>query len=259
MIKTFTGVAYLAAMHRKFPLHALKVFKGIDRPAMAVLWGFFGKNRKPMIEYMRMCSNRPHFLEIYLLHRWGDPIGGKDRDKLSKLIENRNPRIMRKIRKRILKITKFVDKYANNNTYPVMGYDLESRMTKKAIMIVAEEVDKIWPYDTCSISHTGIPGADFVEHHHDRQLKRGEVGSLDGQEIRFSHRDGNYGKDSLSEAQAHIYMRKNYNKATAVMYWSKLHQGLTGNTETSKPPKKRDIRVPIGDIKWMRNSIKRVQ
>lgn len=259
MIQTFTGVAYLAAMHRKFPLRALKVFKGIKRPAMAVLPFFFGKSTKAIAEYCRMCADRPHMLEIYLLHRWGSGLDSPNRSHVSKLIENGNKRTIRKIRKRIARIQRMIEPLTNDNTLLVMGLDLESRMSEKAVQIVQNLVDEVWPHETCSISHRDIRGADYVEIHHDANLGAGQIGTLDGQEIRFKHRDGNYGDDSISEEQAHDYMRRNYGRCEAIMYWSKLHQGLTGNTASSKPPKRRHIDVPGGDIKWMRKSMKRIQ
>lgn len=263
MAKTFIGVAYLAAMHKKFPLHALKVFRGINKPAMAVLWSFFGGRKKAMIEYMNMCKDRPHMLEIYLLHRWGTGIDSKDTKKISDLIEKKDPATLNKIKKRLNRILTFVNRHSNENTVLVLGLDLESRKSKKALQILQDLVDETWPYETCNISLnnvTGIKGADYNEFHHSSHtLKSGEIGTLDGEEIRFKHRDGKYGSDSISEEDAHAWMKKGYGTAEAIMYWSKLHQGLTGNTATSKPPKQRDIQVPIKDVKWMRRSMKRIQ
>lgn len=262
MKKSFLGVAYLAAMHKKFPLRALKVFNRVDKPAMAVLWNFFGGRKKALIEFMNMCSDRPHMLQIYLLHRWGTGIDSKDVNKVNQLIEDRNPRTMRRIKKRLIRITKFVEANANSNTVPVLCLDLESTKSKKALQILQDMVDEVWPYDTCVNMLHGtkdIEGADYQEIHHDHDLKEGQIGTLDGQEIRFKHRDGNYGSDSISEEGAFDYMERNYGKAEAIMFWSKLHQGLTGNTASSKPPKQRDIEVPVKDIKWMRRAMKRIQ
>jgi hypothetical protein len=265
--ETFTGVAYIAAMHRKFPLQALDVFIGVKRPAMAVLWGLFGRNRKPMKEFMKRSADRPHMLEIYLLNRWGDSIGPADRNKMSDLLEARDPRIIKQIRRRITSVTRFIQKHKNDNTHPVLGYDLESKLSKKAVKVIAEEVDRIWPYDTCHIPadthetrHGTLRRADYMEFHNRRfNYAENQIGSLDGQEIRFEHRNGGYGDDSISEDEAHYWMISNYGKAAALFYWSKRHQGLEGNTSTSKPPKKREIIVPIEDIKWMRRSIRQAQ
>lgn len=262
MKKSFTGVAYLAAMHRNFPIKALRVFNGINKPVMAVLWDFFGRNKKPMIEYMNRCKDRPHMLEIYLLHRWGTGIDSSDTEKVNNLIEKKDPATIRKIRRRLGRITAFIEQNSNSNTVPVLCLDLESQKSKEALQILQDLVDESWPYDTCVNTLTGtksIKGADYSELHHDQDLKSGQIGSLDGQEIRFEHRDGNYGKDSISEAGAVDYMSRNYGKAEAIMFWSKLHQGLTGNTGSSKPPKLRDIEVPIKDIKWMRNAMRKIQ
>ncbi len=259
MSEPFYGYAFLAAQHKRFPMKALKVYEGINRPAIASACFLFGQKTGVLKEYLAMCADRKHMYERYLLNPWRDSIGaGMNSSELNQKIVSGNPKVINQIKRRIEKEVNFIINHGNPNTRPVMTYILEGQShsySKAAEKKVAKIVNKMWPWQTCTNSLYVIPNTDFREWHGENVVGPKTIISLDGVSINFTHRNARI-KEKISEPDTKRFLSENSN-AHAVLLWQDFWQDL--KKPGAKPILQRNPRVPKKDRRKTSKWIRKVQ
>jgi len=273
MIKeAFLGVAFLALQHPAFPYRkAMKVFRHVKRPALAVLWSTFGNRKAGIKHYFRQVGDRPHYFQVYLMNgcavRNGNAARGELFPRYSKADWNRalatgDKKTERAILKRVRKIRRVVDKYKTNKSTLVMCISLEDDLQARAERALVKLVRQEWPYLVCRNPNGVLPqsleGADFLELHGGSPLVVHGVGySLDGHDIWFQHRKPAL-KNYIHGAHVPIWLDKYKDQKRVVMLWAAPHQGLHTNTTHSGPPRHRKISVDRRDVfdlnRWLRRA-----
>ncbi len=267
-MRTFLGMAYLAAMHRKFPAkQAFKVFKGIKYPGLAVLPGTFGNKWSNIELYLEKVSDRPHLLELYLVNnvclrkgncKVGEVAKYRSQFEFNRRLERKDRRTFKKIERRIRTYSDFI---ASNRTLDgnyVLTLGLEDNYTERAARKLFHFVKLHWDYKVArnGLAFSSPRGIDYHELHQTYNiLGHNDIGTLDGQDINFPHRDPTL-SNTVDPKNVREWLSRNHGKVKALLLWSALHQGLEGDSRKAPPPRRRNPQVPFRDIvlsrKWLR-------
>lgn len=269
---TFYGVDYLALQHRDFPARkAMKVFRGVDRPALGYLHGSFGKRMGGVKRFIRLNSDKPHLIRVHLYNavcvrhrncakrelmpRWGV-------DDWNRALAFPSPSLINKIQKRALEIRHSLEGIANQNTHLVMSIALEDNLHPEAARELVKIVREVWPYALIRNPMSpldSLASADALELHTAHSLLgQGAYtfGSTDGASIKFPHRPAATEK-ALSEGELRDYLRKGGGRVRALFLWDGRHQGLSkGGTTAAPKPFDRNIVIDTRDITYVRGLLR---
>ncbi|MBD1999228.1 hypothetical protein H6G00_21865 [Leptolyngbya sp. FACHB-541] len=164
----YIGLSAFAAMNPSFPCDSwLRTTRGLNKPAMAVLWGTFGNSGACMERFLYQNRNRPHLLEIHFSNQTCLEVedGRRCEDgELLRFNERRqpantqdfnqevlqNPALQNRIRDRIRRINQWLITHKNSNTKAVVSLGLEDEYSLEAfekIVNLFQEVNRETPLD----------------------------------------------------------------------------------------------------------------
>lgn len=269
---TFYGVDYLALQHRDFPVRkAMKVFRGVDRPALGYLHGSFGKRMRGVKRFVRLNADKPHLIRVHLYNavcvrhrncarrelmpKWGV-------DDWNRNLALPSQKFIKMIQDRALEVRDSLERIANQNTHLVMSIALEDNLHPEAARGLVKILKEVWPYAIIRNPMSpldSLASADALELHTAHSLLgQGAYtfGSTDGASIRFPHRPSATEK-YLSEGGVRDFLRKGGGRVRALFLWDGRHQGLSkGGTTAAPKPFDRNIVIDSRDITFIRGLLR---
>ena len=242
MAVRFKGAAFLAAMHDQFPTYAMTVFDGVDNPALAVLWGTFGRNKEPMRHFLNHNTHQKHMLVLYFMNgvcqRKGNCARGEifpnwSVAKWNHELERNKPAqaLVDRISKRVDRIGSFIDKRANLKTVPVLCVCLEDNFTTRAYKTLSRMIKQAgWDYkitrNPVGSAKTTLPRDGLELHGKNPQFPAAKRPT-------FISLDGVFG---MSYAEQQAWLNKNVQKHRASFLWEAENQGLPPGGSAIAPP-----------------------
>lgn len=273
MNKTWQGVAYLAAQHKEFPYRrALRVFDGVQRPAIAVLYRTFGDSKKTLKHFIEQNNDRHHLIQFYLLNGVCQRKGNCKRGELkkrwshtrwNKRLERGGFLLKRSFQARVRDLKELCQRISSPNTHIKLCVCLEDNYTTAAARRAIGWASAIWPCPLIRnpVGHNSSQsnaGAGAIEKHGKNpnfNFHNKFIWNMDGTDIDFAHRSPTV-QPFMGETEIMNHLNRYNGKAEACYLWSGLHQGLTGDSGGAPPPRQRIPSVPMLDVhamnRWLR-------
>lgn len=269
---TYFGVDFLALQHRDFPYRkAMKVFSGVDRPALGYLHGTFGRRMNGVEHFVNRHGTKPHLIRVHLYNavcvRHGNCAPRElmpkwTRDDWNRKLVEMPKKLKRRLQDRALEVRDSLEAIVNENTRLVLSIALEDNLQDGAARNLVEVLKEVWPYDIIRnpmLPFSSPATSDALELHISHGLLGGGLylyGSLDGASVAFKHRKPSTEK-TLTPNDARAFLRGGSGRAIALFLWDGAHQGLgSGGTTAAPRPFDRNIRVDRRDIKTFRRWLK---
>lgn len=257
------GVAYFSILSPKFPCaQALSVFETGAEPALATLWGTFGKDTSCLAQWFKKAPEKRHILEI---HPWNGPcirnkrcepheIGaGLSAKEFNRKVEQGDEELIRAITERIREIKASVEKFARTSDELILSTGLEDNYSPAVFEKILRLVKENWPYKIVrnpvgDLKKRGYAGADYIElHGHKPAFDPNDpcIANLDGTDINFPHRPGT-DPEPISWSEARTYVERYSKQCRLTFVWSGAWQGLFG--KIFQPPSARSFKVEEADV-----------
>ena len=278
MNEFFVGCAFLAMQHKAFPFkQSMRCFEKVKRPAIAVLWNTFGRQKKGIRYFLQSQQSKPHLVHFYLLNsvcvrnnncQQGELNPSWSKYKWRRRLTRSHWRLENQLRRRTKKLRRFIERHANENTHISLAVALEDNLTDKAARNLIEIVRQEWPYDLIrnpmhNTINSSIAGADMLElHDYGAPLgpKAAMYASLDGNDIEFPHREPTVSPSRGKKEVRGYLSRAKRSGCRAVFLWSAQWQGIEKGTAASSPkPRSRSIWIPTQDFDWINRRLLEVE
>jgi lysophospholipase L1-like esterase len=257
------GVAYFSILSPDFPCaQALSVFETGAEPALATLWGTFGKDTSCLSQWFETAPTKRHILEI---HPWNGPCirnkrcephelgAGLSIKEFNRKVEQGDQELIRAITERIREIKTSVEKLARPSDELILSTGLEDNYSPAAFEKILRLVKENWPYKIVrnpvgDLKKRGYNGADYIElHGHKPAFGPNDpcIANLDGTDINFPHRPGTDPKP-ISWQETREYVERYSKQCRLTFVWSGAWQGLFG--KSFQPPSARSFKVEEADV-----------
>lgn len=244
----------------------LRVFNGIEAPALGFIWGSFGDNYACAERFIAENADKPHLVRIHL----DDHVCKRNRNcvssefnsgltvsQLNTLLEKREGWLLHRYRSRIASIHAWAVAVTQPTTRFVISGGLEEQMSVGAAEVVASllrefnfetvanpvRVEQRSTYDFLEI-HTSVPKRDEC------------IAALDGYDIDFPHKMSFFPR-ILPTVELCDWMRKN-TSCLGIFLWSARSQGLGLSSSFAipgsagyVPPRERNIDFSEEDASYM--------
>lgn len=264
MAQPFHGMDCYAGFHSKFPVKRfLRQYpEGLKRPGISLLFGTFGKNTQILEDYVTRFGAERHLIYIYFSNECSRRMGWKLRYEFLPTLSckdytfNLEKRLIdRQVRHHAQQIIRMLEPFIQPTTTLVVATGLESSMTDKAHMILAnlirEEFNALCQIKRCRLLLSRNPsapivtnraGAELIEIH--GRFPNGDVFNMDGWSIKFGDHPDFFQATALNEAKGHFRNANLFGKF-AVFGWSATQQGVYGlrNFGVKVPHRKRHFVV----------------
>ncbi|MBD2341795.1 hypothetical protein H6G64_33210 [Calothrix sp. FACHB-156] len=264
-------------MNQNFPCEQwFKAMEGVQKPAMAVLWGTFGRDKSCANRFMNQNRNQPHLLEIHFsnqtcLQNLGNPerkcqrgelTQGLNVDQFNQDLINNNPDLIEKIKTRVQRIKAWVDSAKNSNTQIVLSTGLEDNYKDGAYGKMVELIREAgWSYPIArnpeQNSYQNFKDANYLELHpgktrlnqypewNNGNRKPAKPGAC------IVNLDGVSAPDEVSVEQAKGFIQR-HQDCYAVFLWNKDSQGLG----SGKPPMERDFSLSNDHVSKLNDAMR---
>lgn len=276
-------MSYFAAQgfDKKQCTEALKVFRGVDRPCMAILWKTFDRPGGNCAQrFLFENRDKPHTLQIHFddstyrrRAEWypGAVAPEYKTHEYNREVRNRDAYVLGEVRARAVEIMDFIENYGFSTTEIILSTGLEDDYTDKAYRILYEEIKKsIAPNilmarnPNATIERSTDRGdADFIELHgvqpKFREASRGRcITSTDGYGIEFQNRNRTGSKPGvLSVPEVHRFIRRSRKSGCRVFLWWPAPQGR-GSAKFTEPSS-RDFWIYRQDVSAVNKIIRRFE
>jgi lysophospholipase L1-like esterase len=261
------GVAYFSILSPRFPCaEALAVFETGTDPALAALWGTFGKDTSCLAQWFKTAPEKRHTLEI---HPWNGPCirnkrceahevgAGLSIKEFNRRIEQGDEGLVRAMTERVREIRGSVEKLARPSDEMILSTGLEDNYSPAAFEKVVRLVKENWPYKIVrnpvgNLRNEPYGGADYIElHGSDPVFDANDkcIANLDGTDIDFPHRPG-VEPQPISWQQAREYVARYSKQCHLTFVWSGAWQGLFGGS--FQPPSARSFKVDARDVTMLK-------
>jgi len=245
---------------------ALKVFNGLRKPALAMLWGTFGVSNQCIQQYLEKFSATPHILEIHITNntclrgricRRGEILRGIVPRRYNTLLESKDPGLMAALKGRINSIVITMKRIRGENTQLLISTALEDNYSLAAYEVVRSllvEAQTVTPFlivrSPMSGREQNVTNADLFEAHgfSPRIDPRWEGRCLvnnDGDEIVFRGRV-RPGQKRPSELLS--YLKRYQSQGCWVFLWWSGAQGLLPKLGPRISPMRRTFILRPRDI-----------
>lgn len=248
-VQQVIGVSYFAMQAKSFPCEeALSVFRGVEVPATAVLWGTFGSERTCLKKYLKLGQRR--ILEIHPTNeagrrnrrsQIGDLLPGYTVEQLNRALERGSRTVILAFKRRVSRIDSFLKRYADYTTEAILSTGLEDNYTEKAFRRVLGIVKQYgYAVARSKVGHSRSDGVDFNEYHGVLTSAPAPcIFNFDGTDIRTDLGRWGY-SNSVSLSRAKELLRK-ARKCRVAFLWEASAQGIEG--ERFIKPRERSFRT----------------
>jgi hypothetical protein len=261
------GLAFFAMPSPKFPCEAaLAPFKESDRPALAILWGTFGKDLSCLKRWSEVIGTKPHLLEIHISNEAcrrnkrcleSDFLPHVSVAQLNRKLEARDTEVLSHYTALIQEITSSLSPLFKERGEYLISTGLEDNFSTKAYDSLLATVKEAWPHKVVrspvgSPSKVKLLSADYIEGHGPAPtFREGEkcIANLDGDDIVFPHRKAGTSRIIHWEALGE-YVRTYSSRCRSTFLWAGPWQGL--HSDTFIPPLDRNYMVSDEDMKALR-------
>lgn len=273
----YRGLSAFAAMSQKFPCDRfLETMRGVDNPAMSVLWGTFGNSGQCMARFMEENRDRPHLLQIHLSNQVcvrkqncgsGELFRQVKVKRYNKMLEGNDAAMIHAVSTRVHQIRAWVNGNKNHNTRVMLTTGLEDNYSTRGYRNLVKMIENSgWPYDLArnpvlESTQTSSPpyqhrSAKFIELHGIHPpfpRTRRCVANLDGVSVQTGDKAGY--SDVISPRQAKRFLRDHDGCVAALLWYAPL-QGYEKGGDFI-PPRKRDFRLSRNASKVLRSVLRR--
>lgn len=221
------GASFLAAQgfDKKECNAALKVFEGIENPAIAILWGTFTTRNLCLQEFLARYAEKQKHVEIHFSNEAGRKQGRLRAGEL-KTLSKKN------IARRTEKIASFIEKYGPVKTSWYVSLGLEDYYARKTVKRICRSFRARMPiyvnYVRNGVVDSYLGCAQFIElHRYDAKIPRGKpcIFNGDGHDVNFG--DGRFtleGRASIQEMSSAL--RGARKRGCIVLAWWAGPQGI---------------------------------
>lgn len=150
----YDGISAFAALSKRFPCKTyLRAFRGVPRPATAVLYGTFGDDFSCLNNFIRNNEGKPHLVEIHFSnescrrsHRcyegeffpqWSTP-------KYNRELRAMRPSLQTKITRRVNAILAKI--HPASTSVVVLSTGLEDNLFLNSYLNLYASIKDVWPY-----------------------------------------------------------------------------------------------------------------
>jgi hypothetical protein len=242
----YEGAGPYSPMSANFDGHACDQLLRMDdracRPAMAILWQYFGGDPVCPARFTARYADRPHLVEFHFSDEacrkshscfWPrNYLPGFSESRVSKALEAMEPLTRQGIVDRLNEILAFIEQIRVPNTEIALSIGLEESYSTKARRNLVGVIRENWPFSI--VAFGGGVGADFQEFHTRSSSTKSPC---------FASEDGQ--SDSYSQTASFF---KHYAKCRAVFAFRDAWQGHVGNYK-GKDPEARTFVISDEDVK----------
>lgn len=265
------GWALLAIQHKKFPCRSsTEVAKIYKKPYIAYLDSTFGRKTECLAHFISEAGSKKHFLQVYVSNevcrrkgncQRGDFLKHYSVNRLNYKLSRRDIGLEIRFKNRFRRILLELLAISSPNTKIRISPGLESQYTSAAsITLSAWLLEVGWLKKQMILNqvgnakYQGYAGYGFKESHSSNlRTSLSYGGSLDGE---CNSQICNCVGFSNTSNQASLNKFLRNKKADYLLAWCPKHQGLSSvSTIHAPPPRKRNIRVPLKDIKNFKSEI----
>lgn len=248
---TFVGVSIFAAqgLNEKQCHRFLKVFEGVNKPAISFVWKSFDRNLFDCVaEFAKHNQNKKHIIQVHFLNgvsRRNGMLSRKDLlpkynyQRLNKQLAKRGSRISIKLNREAGILKDYLTLISNKDTRIIVSLGLEDNYTNRAFREVENTLRIIFPNTDLSSNDVLNLRNDpsLINERHGAFIKNIPVNCLinfDGYDINFTDKKNKFQKSlSLEELKNEIH--RYYNKGCSVFIWWREPQGIEEEHRKIKP------------------------
>ena len=229
----YKGLSAYSALNPKFPCDKyVELSTRVAKPAMAVLWGTFGKDISCVDKFIKANSSKPNLLEIHFsnetCHRYPRKCFYGELKSYG----------IRTIQKRIYQIKALIEPLLLPNTKVILSMGLEDNYLRKRAKRLYSIIKSQWPYFIARSPDNDpyLPNRHmFIEHHGlYSSCTRATIANNDGSELGM-------------QAPREFYKR--HASCLAVFLWL---PGLQGSEKKFTPPLTRSFKFSREDLRSAR-------
>ncbi len=260
------GVSYLALMHPDFPCReALKVFRGVEAPALSLLWGTFGRD---LSCYRRFISRHPDATVIIhfsneACRRWGRCKAGElfkpfSIAKYNRRLISRPNRLRRRLNLRLAAIKRAIAMEGSGRARIILSAGLEDNLSCKAVKSLVKILREGWGYEILRnpMADTRRCGADLLELHGPKPNPHADVWSNDGINLYTSAADRTEYRPDVDAREMLTSSARKRAGTALLLYWFATSQGLSGGTQFIAP-RQRSFVVDPGVVHILNKRLRR--
>lgn len=287
--RPFVGLSAFAAANENFPFRKwLRTMRGVDKPALSILWATFGDSNgevstRRVQRFTESNKDKPHLLEIHLLNQTCYDQSSEGRKcRRAEFVPNLNHRGFNRrvvalnskgvrlrtvISARVKEIKTWVDTVRNENTTVILSTGLEDQYSDAAYNTIVRIIQEAgWTDEIVRNPETTkriviSDGANYYESHPGSAANANKesgwplvtnncIVNLDG----VSTPETTSG-ESITKDQAKDFIRRHQN-CFAVLLWNQPSQGLdTLNVR----PRRRTFVLSNPDIRAINEALKVLQ
>lgn len=260
------GVSYLAMLHRDFPCReALRVFRGLEHPALSVLWGTFGRNPTCLKRFLMR-----HPEGTVIIHFSNEACRRNRRCKAGELfksfsiakynrrLERRPNRLRRRRNLRLAAIKRAIAMEGSGRARIILSAGLEDNLSCKAVKSLVKILREGWQYEILRnpMASYRYCGADLLELHGKSPDPGANVWSNDGINIYLNNSERGEYRPDLRAKQMLAEVGRERAANTILLYWFATSQGLSGGTQFIAP-RQRSFVVDPGVVHILNKRLRR--
>lgn len=239
----YRGASAFPAMSPNFPCdRLLRLDDRACKPAMSILWQYFGDDPTCPAKFTARYADRPHLVQFHFSNEACRKAGSCFRSRsylpgfseagVSRALEIMAPLTRQGIHDRVLEIKTLADQIRTPLTEFALSVGLEESLSSRGRANLIAAIREVWP-EVAIVTFKG--GGDLVEYH-----------NLNGSTRRacFANEDGT----KTTQASKTAKFLKKYARCRAVFAFRESWQGRTGNFH-ALDPKDRHFVISDRDIK----------
>jgi hypothetical protein len=245
------GVSYYAAQSKDWPCdRTLKVFEGVQKPSMAILWHTFGDNTACLEKFIN--DARPKQLEIHLVNevcqrnkRCGpyEFLANISTSEYERRLSSREPKLLSAIKNYAKAPAEFVRRHQGKFECFVSP-GLESNLSDRAAKTLNSVIKPMFPgcrlvRNPAGINRArGLAGAEILEvHGPNPRIDPQCIANLDGNDVSFARRPALLAPGSITERELMDYLTR-MQKCRAAYIWTAEMNGISSHGGFVDPRKR---------------------
>lgn len=232
----YVGWSSFAAMNKRFPCERfLASYDGVERPALSVLWGTFGKDMSCIERFMSTTQGRDRLLQIHFSNEncrkkerclAGELMPRMSVRRFNSALELRRKRVRQAVKRRVENILAKITPLIDDRTKVILTLGLEDQFTDRAALNLKRMIKRDWNYgivrNPLNVYSRSV--ARYFEYHSLYPPRREHcVYNPDGRSVRLRG-DSKY-RPSVSRQEFRRAVRS-YCHCTGIFGWNAESQGI---------------------------------